>query len=92
VKNQQRIDAFWQAYYSALAANVQANPQDYAMRPGETSAGYAGSTAAKMQRAVESKGGFANINYTTSKAFRVAARAVGVPFNKAGLDSIYSEE
>lgn len=88
---QQRIESFWQAYYVALAANVEANPQDYALRPGESSAGYAGKTAARMQVAVESKGGFANVPYSTSKAFKVAARAVGLPFNLAGLNSLYTE-
>ena len=85
-----RIEQFWNAYYQALVAQIDANPQDYALRPNETPAGYASATAAKMQRAVELAGTFGAVNYATSKAFRAAAKAVGVAFNKSGLDSLYA--
>jgi hypothetical protein len=91
-----KLEQFWNVYTDALRDNVTASPQDYALRANETPNIYAERTAANMRRNVEDRrpvnAGFARINYARSSAFRKAAKAVGVPFNLAGLNSLYDIE
>lgn len=86
-----RINAFWAAYLAALSHDVDNNPYSYALRPGETSASYSIRTADKMRAAVEQSKDFGRVNYQSSKAFKAAAKAIGIiPFTRAGLNSIYA--
>jgi len=87
------IERFWTEYTAALAANVEAHPELFTLQPPEIPLGYAMRVAAKMRAAVEHRGfgngEFSRINYRDSRAFRAAARAVGVAFTRAGLNSVY---
>ena len=85
----ERIAAFWAAYMAALSHDVENNPYSFALRPGEEAAPYAIRTAEKMRAAVEQGKDFGRVNYRDSKAFKAAAKATGVPFTRAGLNSIY---
>ena len=91
-----RKEQFWTAYAAALSDDVAKHPQDFALAAGETPESYAAKVAPKMRRAVEkpefapSLPDFGRINYRNSRAFKQAAKAVGVPFNVGGLNSIYT--
>lgn len=86
-----KADLFWAEYEKALAADVAARPTEYP--PHDSAEDYARGTIAKLRRTVElgdSYGqGFGRINYRSSRACKKAAKLAGVPFTRAGLDSLY---
>jgi hypothetical protein len=88
-----RLAIFWTRYESELTACILKNPSKYWGGETTPAPAIATRTAKKMRESVEStsRPSFARINYRESLAFRRAARAVGVPFNLAGLNSLYSE-
>jgi hypothetical protein len=102
----ERVAVFWSVYERELAKAVcakRAPPDAFPkMRDGETAEGYAAEVAPKMRRAVEyvrilATGSvkwfpdFARIDYRSSVSIKRAAKAVGVAFNRAGLNSIYDD-
>lgn len=100
----ERVAAFWAEYERALGARVRRYPHEYGglgrRDPHEQPEDYARETIISLRKAVEyakvlASGtvqwapDFGRINYVPSTPCKAAARKVGVPFNRKGLNSVY---
>jgi hypothetical protein len=70
---------FWDVFQRCLETNVEKNPTDYALAPGESAQAYAKRVRAKM-----GKVGIAGCNHN-SATFRAVARHFGVKFTLTAL-------
>lgn len=97
----ERLEAFWLAYEQFLAEAVALRPTDFFGRePGAAPEDYARTVVGKLRKAVEYGRAtfedpkyapdFGRINYRPSKSTAKAAKLVGVPFTRAGLNSLYA--
>lgn len=74
-------DKFWSAYEAGLLRAVtEGMGGGYCYGPELVP-----SVVAKMRRAVETQGSVARVDYR-APGFRLACKALGIPFNRAGLD------
>jgi hypothetical protein len=93
-----RQNTFWAAYVFELADDMERRPETYGLGAKPSALEIAARSIAiaeKLRYTVEhggparAFGGFKRINYSSSRAFRAAASAMGIPFNLAGLNSLY---
>lgn len=99
----QWVELFWQTYERALAVRMAKAPSAYGVPPSEAPEDAARRVMAKLRRAVEyarvlATGSevwapdFGRINYRAERggtATQDAAKELGIPFNRKGLNAIY---
>jgi hypothetical protein len=84
----ERANEFWRTYRALLAKAVEADPTKFYTAPMVLPEEHAANVAVRIMAVVE-VGGFGGINYRESASMRAAAKAVGVPFTRKGLNSLY---
>jgi hypothetical protein len=81
--NTEAFDRFAEAYRAGLLAAVEASPEDYAVRHGQTPREYAEKTADFMLRSIEANP--RSVNYGGGGGFKRACRTLGIKYTRKAI-------